>query len=59
MPEEVFVVSKRAMEKKGAVVLSMLSEYPGFKKEALKIFAGGYCMQRTLLLREYCKAFNN
>ena len=44
MPEEVFIVSRQAMEQKGAVVLNMLAEHPGFKKEAMKVFASGYCI---------------
>lgn len=59
LPEEVIVVDRNQMRQKSGVVMQMLGTYPGFKQEAMKIFAQGYLVQRCLLDRDACKAFAN
>ena len=59
MPEEVFTINRKALGKKGKVVMQMLSSYPGFKQEAIRVFSIGYMIRRCLLERDKCTAFQD
>jgi hypothetical protein len=42
LPEEVFIVDRENLNKKGEIVMQMVATYPGLKQEALKMFSIGY-----------------